>query len=48
MEEAPIKDEMTLLALVKIDCEGCELHFLRGTQSVVEKWHPANDRGDPR
>jgi hypothetical protein len=41
LEEALLKDETTPLALIKIDCEGCELHFLRGARSVLKKWHPA-------
>ena len=39
--EQALLDDMTPLALVKIDCEGCELNFLRGARSVFEKWHPA-------
>ena len=31
---------VTPLALVKIDCEGCELSFLRGAKDVLLKWHP--------
>jgi protein-L-isoaspartate O-methyltransferase len=30
----------TPLALVKIDCEGCELSFLRGAKEVLLRWHP--------
>jgi hypothetical protein len=41
LEEALLKDETTPLALVKIDCEDCELHFLRGARSVLKKWDPA-------
>lgn len=32
--------EKGTLAFVKIDCEGCELHFLRGARKVLEKYHP--------
>mmetsp|Transcript_6580 Transcript_6580/g.9697 ORF Transcript_6580/g.9697 Transcript_6580/m.9697 type:complete len:348 (-) Transcript_6580:256-1299(-) len=28
------------LALIKIDCEGCELHFLKGAKTVLQKYHP--------
>jgi hypothetical protein len=28
------------LVLIKIDCEGCELHFLKGAKKVLEKYHP--------
>lgn len=28
------------LALIKIDCEGCELNFLKGAKRVLEKYHP--------
>lgn len=39
LEEALLEDE-TPLALVKIDCEGCELNFLQAARSVLKKWHP--------
>ena len=28
------------VVFAKIDCEGCELNFLRGAKSVFEKYHP--------
>ncbi len=28
------------VSLIKIDCEGCELHFLRGAKKVLQKYHP--------
>jgi len=28
------------VVFAKIDCEGCELNFLRGARSVFEKFHP--------
>lgn len=28
------------LALIKIDCEGCEMHFLKGAKKVLQKYHP--------
>eukprot|EP00522_Entomoneis_paludosa_P002553 CAMPEP_0172470122 /NCGR_PEP_ID=MMETSP1065-20121228/65534_1 /TAXON_ID=265537 /ORGANISM="Amphiprora paludosa, Strain CCMP125" /LENGTH=140 /DNA_ID=CAMNT_0013227971 /DNA_START=6 /DNA_END=428 /DNA_ORIENTATION=- len=30
----------TPLSLIKIDCEGCELHFLKGAQTVIKYWKP--------
>ncbi|KAL7566064.1 hypothetical protein ACA910_009851 [Epithemia clementina (nom. ined.)] len=29
------------LAFVKVDCEGCELHFLKAAKTVLLEWHPA-------
>lgn len=34
------QDKKGPLALVKIDCEGCELHFLKGAKKVLQKYHP--------
>lgn len=28
------------VSFIKIDCEGCEIAFLKGVRSVIEKWHP--------
>lgn len=29
------------VALIKIDCEGCELNFLRGARALIDEFHPA-------
>ncbi|KAL7493415.1 hypothetical protein ACHAWT_002429 [Skeletonema menzelii] len=28
------------LAFIKVDCEGCELHFLKGAKKVLQTFHP--------
>ena len=28
------------MAFIKIDCEGCELHFLKGANKVLKKYRP--------
>lgn len=39
--EKELLDDEKPLAFIKIDCETCELDFLRGARRVIEKWHPA-------
>ena len=29
------------LSFIKIDCEGCELRFLKGMKNIIDKWRPA-------
>ena len=40
LEKDLLDDNKGPIAFIKIDCEGCELHFLKGARDVVEKWHP--------
>lgn len=38
--ETILSDNATPLALIKIDCEGCELHFLRSAHDMILQWKP--------
>lgn len=29
------------VAMIKIDCEGCELNFLKGARAIIDEFHPA-------
>ena len=40
LEKELLDDKAGPVALVKIDCEGCEMNFIRGARLVFEKWHP--------
>jgi len=40
LERDLLDDNKGPVAFFKIDCEGCELHFLKAARYVVEKWHP--------
>lgn len=40
LEEDLLNKDGGPLALIKIDCEGCELHFLRGAKKVLQVYHP--------
>ena len=39
-EEVLLDEAKGPVAFIKIDCEGCELLFLKGTESVLKRWHP--------
>jgi hypothetical protein len=36
-----LNEEKGPLAFIKIDCEGCELYFLKAAHAVLDKWKPA-------
>lgn len=40
LAQSLLDEEKGPLAFVKIDCEGCELYFLRGARVIFDKWHP--------
>jgi len=40
LSQSLLDEDKGPLAFVKIDCEGCELFFLRGARAIFDKWHP--------
>ena len=40
LEQDLLNKDREPLALIKIDCEGCELHFLKGAKKVLQVYHP--------
>mmetsp|Transcript_20097 Transcript_20097/g.30215 ORF Transcript_20097/g.30215 Transcript_20097/m.30215 type:complete len:379 (+) Transcript_20097:3-1139(+) len=35
-----LEDDDSPLAFIKIDCEGCEMHFLKAMKDAIVKWKP--------
>eukprot|EP00928_Gymnodinium_smaydae_P082918 TRINITY_DN66190_c0_g1_i1.p1 TRINITY_DN66190_c0_g1~~TRINITY_DN66190_c0_g1_i1.p1 ORF type:complete len:379 (-),score=13.98 TRINITY_DN66190_c0_g1_i1:336-1322(-) len=40
LEQALLNQDKGPLAFAKIDCEGCELYFLKGSKRILQLYHP--------